>query len=205
MTRSGLGDDGEVAGSTTKTTKTAIHTAALPLFADRGFGTITMLDIAGAAGISRRSLYRYFADKEAVFFEYHERESVILDDLLAGAPVGGLADVLRAFGAALTADPEMLAMRAQVVMSTPHLIGRALVRRTDWERRVAEWLARGAGASEPTLEMKVASSAGMGGLYVAVRESVARSLPLEATLEPTLSLLAPALAVSSPAGVHRPA
>ena len=194
-----------MAGSTTKTTKTAIHTAALPLFADRGFGAITMLDIAEAAGISRRSLYRYFGDKEEVFFEYHERESAILDDLLAAAPAGGLADVLRAFGAALTADAEMLAMRAQVVMSTPHLVGRALLRRTDWERRVAEWLAQGAGAAEPTLEMKVASSAGMGGLYVAVREAISRALPLEATLEPTLTLLGPVLVPPAPAAVPRPA
>ncbi len=42
-----------------------IHTAA-ELFAQRGFGGVTVLELAAACGISRAGLLRYFPDKEAL-------------------------------------------------------------------------------------------------------------------------------------------
>lgn len=176
--------------STSKTTTAAIHEAALPLFVGNGFAATTMDAIAGAAGVSRRTLYRYFADKEEVFFEYHERETAVLDGLLASGSSDALLAILRQFAGELTADREVLALRAQVVSRTPHLLGRALQRRSDWERRVAEWLAAGAGIEAPTLEMRVASAAAMGALYVAVREVVFNGRPLHRTVDRALELVA---------------
>lgn len=176
--------------SNSKTTTTAIHEAALPLFVGNGFAATTMDAIADAAGVSRRTLYRYFADKEEVFFEYHDRETVVLDELLASASSDALLAILRQFARELTADREVLGLRAQVVSQTPHLLGRALQRRSDWERRVAEWLAERAGLDAPTLEMRVACSAAMGALYVAVREVVYNGRPLHRTIDRALALVA---------------
>ena len=180
-----------MAGTGSKTTKAAIHSAALPLFVEHGFDATTMSGIAEAADISRRSLYRYFDDKESVFFDYHERETEVLEELLAAAAPHELPSALRSFALLLTADPDVLGLRVQVLMKTPHLIGRALQRRADWERRVAEALARSAGLDAPTLEMKILGSVGMGALYVAVRDVVYDQSAIEETLDRALAFIAP--------------
>jgi AcrR family transcriptional regulator len=49
--------------------KLAIVTAALPLFARKGFAETTTKDLARAAGISEPLLYRHFPSKEALYLE----------------------------------------------------------------------------------------------------------------------------------------
>jgi AcrR family transcriptional regulator len=44
-----------------------IVTAALAVFAERGFAAARLEDIAGRAGVSKGALYLYFADKQALF------------------------------------------------------------------------------------------------------------------------------------------
>lgn len=44
-----------------------ILTAALEMFADRGFAATTLEDVAGRAGVTKGTIYLYFANKEALF------------------------------------------------------------------------------------------------------------------------------------------
>ncbi|MGG1659324.1 TetR/AcrR family transcriptional regulator [Brevibacillus sp. NRS-1366] len=60
-------------------TKRAILTAAGELFAKRGFDTVSIREIAKAAGCSHTTLYIYFKDKEALLHQ------------LAEGPLQGLA------------------------------------------------------------------------------------------------------------------
>src|ERR1700738_5493263 len=47
----------------------AMVEAAERLFLERGFGSVSMDELAGAAGVARRTLYNQFASKEEIFRE----------------------------------------------------------------------------------------------------------------------------------------
>src|ERR1700747_3848527 len=49
--------------------RSAIIDAAERLFLERGFGAVTMDELAEAAGVARRTLYNQFASKEEIFRE----------------------------------------------------------------------------------------------------------------------------------------
>jgi AcrR family transcriptional regulator len=55
-----------------KDRRTAIVTAALPLFARKGFASTTTKDLAKAAGVSEPLLYRHFPSKEALYLEIQD-------------------------------------------------------------------------------------------------------------------------------------
>ncbi len=49
-------------------TRQRLRTAALELFAERGFQATTVPDIVERAGVTRRTFFRHFSDKREVFF-----------------------------------------------------------------------------------------------------------------------------------------
>ena len=52
----------------------AVVRAAVDLFAERGFGAVTLADIAAAVGLKRTSLYRYFPDKDHILLAWLRTE-----------------------------------------------------------------------------------------------------------------------------------
>ena len=58
----------------------AIVEAASRLFLERGFGSVSMDELAEAAGLARRTLYNQFASKEEIFREMLVRVSGQLED-----------------------------------------------------------------------------------------------------------------------------
>src|SRR5689334_14670080 len=75
----------------------AIIAAAERLFLDRGFGSVSMDELAAAAGVARRTLYNQFASKEEVFGEMLRGESGQLEDAFPPGieTQGKVEDVLR--------------------------------------------------------------------------------------------------------------
>ncbi|WP_370332006.1 TetR/AcrR family transcriptional regulator [Mycolicibacterium hippocampi] len=59
-------------------TRRAIQAAADALFAARGYSNTTVRDIADAAGVTERTLFRYFPDKEALLIKDIEERIPIL-------------------------------------------------------------------------------------------------------------------------------
>jgi AcrR family transcriptional regulator len=51
----------------------AVMEAATALASEGGFHKVSMSDVAARAGITRATLYKYFADVEAIFEESHQR------------------------------------------------------------------------------------------------------------------------------------
>src|SRR5271163_3875250 len=58
----------------------AIVESAVRLFLERGFGAVSMDELAEAAGVARRTLYNQFASKEEIFREMLVRVSGQLED-----------------------------------------------------------------------------------------------------------------------------
>src|SRR5271166_5861858 len=75
----------------------AIVEAATRLFLQRGFGSVSMDELAEAAGLARRTLYNQFASKEEIFREMLLRVSAHLKDAFPPGieTQGDVEDVLR--------------------------------------------------------------------------------------------------------------
>jgi TetR/AcrR family transcriptional regulator, regulator of mycofactocin system len=131
-------------------TRTRIEEVALDLFARRGFEQVTTDEIAEAAGISRRTFFRYFATKaDAVWGDFASHVGR-LDRLLATAhpdqPV--LASICAAYVEVndySVADLPMLRQRMAMILGEPALQAHSQVRYADIDRVVAEHVARRTG------------------------------------------------------------
>src|SRR5271167_1678979 len=75
----------------------AIIEAAERLFLERGFGAVSMDELAEAAGVARRTLYNQFSSKEEIFREMLLRVSGQLEDAFPSGveTQGDVEDVLR--------------------------------------------------------------------------------------------------------------
>ncbi|MBC3193789.1 TetR family transcriptional regulator [Pseudonocardia sp. C8] len=100
--------------------------AAARLFTDRGYDETTVDDIAAAAGVGRRTFFRYFRGKEDALSPDHERGLARISEVFAGAhpdePLTSLA--LRAAETVFdlyTDDPEVARLRFALVGSVPAL------------------------------------------------------------------------------------
>ncbi|HWG26988.1 TetR family transcriptional regulator [Actinospica sp.] len=71
---------------TRRAVRAELTDVALDLFLRRGFEATTVDEIAASAGISRRSLFRYFASKEAIIFDSLQDVGERLAEALAKRP-----------------------------------------------------------------------------------------------------------------------
>lgn len=81
----------------------AIVAAAEGLFLERGFGSVSMDELAEAAGVARRTLYNQFASKEEIFREMLERVTGQLEGAFPPGieTQGDVEDVLRLVAGAI--------------------------------------------------------------------------------------------------------
>ena len=98
----------------------AIVVAAARLFLERGFGAVSMDELAEAAGVARRTLYNQFASKEEIFREVLLRVSRQLEDALPPGveTQGDVEDVLRLIARSIVElhnNPEYLGFFRMVV------------------------------------------------------------------------------------------
>src|SRR5262245_30849839 len=72
-------------------TRDELVQAALVLFSQKGFETTTVEDIAAAAGVSPRTFFRYFANKEEVMFPCKDDELASMQAALNSRPAAETA------------------------------------------------------------------------------------------------------------------
>lgn len=69
-------------------TREALARAGLELFVERGYDATTLDEIAGAAGVSTRTIFAYFPCKEDILFSMLERMRDALERALQERPAG---------------------------------------------------------------------------------------------------------------------
>ena len=76
-----------------------IEAAALELFAERGFESVTVSEIAARAGLTERTFFRHFADKREVLFGGQSELLEFMAQTIVATPqnVAPLDAVVRAF------------------------------------------------------------------------------------------------------------
>jgi AcrR family transcriptional regulator len=108
-------------------TRGQILTAALDLFASKGYRATTMRDIAQAAGVSLGLAYRYFSSKEDLLIAFYERCAVDLrseiDELPRSSSAQRYTSVLRKVMLRLTPYRESFAEMGGVYLNPRDDVG----------------------------------------------------------------------------------
>ncbi len=134
------------AGRRPVTSRSEIEHIALDLFTRRGFDTTTVDDIAAAAGIGRRTVFRYYASKNDIpwgaFDEQLDRMRATFAALPADVPVmdGVRAAVLDFNDLAPTEQP-WHRRRLRLILGTPALQAHSTLRYAAWRQVVADYVA----------------------------------------------------------------
>ncbi|MFI6247393.1 mycofactocin system transcriptional regulator [Streptomyces sp. NPDC051016] len=129
------------------TSRAALERLGFELFAERGFDDTTVDDIAAAAGIGRRTFFRYFASKNDLVWGDFEEQLTRLDALLTAAdPDTPMMDALRAAVVEFNRfDPAQVPWHRQrmaLILRVPTLQADSAVRYASWRDLVTEFAAR---------------------------------------------------------------
>jgi AcrR family transcriptional regulator len=150
-----------------------IQEAALDLFDERGFESVTIEEIAEAAEVSPSSIYRYLGTKEGIVL-YDEFDFRLIDavesELVSHPPVEAVRRALASVMAAFFGRDEELARRKlRYAFDDPHLQG-ATTRQVDqFCQLVADALARAAGRDAGELDVQVIAATLVWALTAAAR------------------------------------
>lgn len=134
-----------------------ITDAGLRLIAARGFDAVTVEDVAHAAGVSRRTFFRYFASKEDVVVDFLGDLGGVLAATVRARPTDETwpdaleAACIEVLGHAVGDPPDKPRRIAALVLTHPGLRARYLARQDDWRDALAAELAArpGAGGTGP--------------------------------------------------------
>jgi AcrR family transcriptional regulator len=139
-------------------TAAELEAAALRLFSERGFDSVTVDDIAAAADVSRRTFFRYFASKEDVLLADHFVQLARLREAMAARPPDEpILTALRNAILSMTGDfedrKEMVILRGRIMRNTPSLQARSLVHQRAWEDAMQEMVAQRL-AVDPNVDLR---------------------------------------------------
>ncbi|OBK73107.1 mycofactocin system transcriptional regulator [Mycobacterium sp. 1164985.4] len=142
-----MGPDQHRAGRRRSTTWDHISNVAIDLFAARGFDDVSVDDIAEAAGIARRTLFRYYPSKNALPWGDFDAHLAHMRDLLADldpeVPIGeALRKALLAFNSFDEAETARHRMRMRVILETAALQAYSMTMYAGWRGVVADFVAK---------------------------------------------------------------
>lgn len=113
--------------------RSRLQQAALELYRERGYDRTTTAEIAGRAGVTERTFFRYFPDKREVLFDGEHKFHEALSTAIANAPDGlePMGALLWAFGSIepiFEANRPFTETARAIIASTPALRERQLAK-----------------------------------------------------------------------------
>jgi AcrR family transcriptional regulator len=135
-----------------------LQRAALSLYAERGYDATTVAEIAERAGLTKRTFFRYFADKREVLFLGASELRELFVTAAAEAPdsatpiEAALAAGLGAAGAMFAERQDFARQRQAIIAANPELQERELIKLSSMAEAIAAAL-RGRGVSEQAAMM----------------------------------------------------
>ncbi|MFF4274240.1 mycofactocin system transcriptional regulator [Streptomyces sp. NPDC001536] len=134
------------AGRPPVSSRNSLERLGFELFARQGFDGTTVDDIAAAAGIGRRTFFRYFASKNDLVWGDFEAQLVRLEDLLGAAdPNSSMMDALRhavvEFNRFDPAEVPWHRQRMELILRVPILQADSTLRYSSWREVVTRFAA----------------------------------------------------------------
>ena len=138
-------------GRRRSTTKDHIANVAIDLFDTYGFGEVSVDDVALAAGIARRTLFRYYQSKNAIpwgDFDAHLREfGKVFDDADRSLSIAAtLRAALLDFNTFDESETARHRQRMRLILESPELQSYSMTLYAGWRDVVAAFVARRTGA-----------------------------------------------------------
>lgn len=155
------------AGRPRSSSQHEIERAAFALFDVRGFDATTVDDIAAAAGIGRRTFFRYFGSKnDVVWGGFSEHLDLMRaqfaacdDDLPLLATIGRVVVDFNRFD---PADVPWHRKRMELILRVPALQAHSTLRYAEWRQVVADYAARRLGQPADALAPQTIGYAALG-------------------------------------------
>ncbi|BBY73378.1 TetR family transcriptional regulator [Mycolicibacterium parafortuitum] len=131
-----------------------ISDVAIDLFMERGFDDVSVDDVAGAAGIARRTLFRYYPSKSALPWGDFDAHLEHMRELLAELdPTVPIRDALRTALLAFNDfdDPDRHRQRMRLILETEALQAYSMTMYAGWRAVVARFVADRLGVADSDL------------------------------------------------------
>lgn len=145
----------------------AIEKAALELIAARGFDETPVEEIAAAAGISRRTFFRYFGSKNDIPFGNYSALLAALAEHLDAAPDEEpifvvIADAVMRFNRVHSDGAVAHRERMRLIMRTPSLRANAALHQDEWVNVLAGYAAKRLGEAPDSLGPRLVAHLALG-------------------------------------------
>ncbi|HEX5755428.1 MAG TPA: TetR family transcriptional regulator [Arenimonas sp.] len=156
-------------------TRRALIAAANRRFHAVGFDATTLDEICRDAGVGRRTLFRYFADKESLAFPHREERLARFVELLSTAPisespVGSLRRIAHLFAKEYVQHRESLLAQQRLIQTSAALLARENEIDRDWEFAMARlFRERAVGGEDAELQSRVLAGAAIGVIRATMR------------------------------------
>jgi len=149
------------------TSRAELEQAAFTLFAAHGFDATTVDEIAAAAGIGRRTFFRYFPSKNDIPWGAFEHELERMRARLRACPPDvPLMDAVRLalvdFNRVTPAQVPLHRRRMELILRVPTLFAHSTLRFTAWREVVAEFVAERTGRCPDDLAPQAIAHAVLG-------------------------------------------
>jgi TetR/AcrR family transcriptional regulator, regulator of mycofactocin system len=155
------------AGRRRITSRAEVEHVALELFGSRGFERTTIDDIAEAAGIGRRTFFRYFPSKNDIAWGDFDAQLTTMRRRLAASPADRpllevIRDALVDFNRVPPEEASWHRRRMALILATPALQAHSALRYADWRQVLADFVAERLGVAPDSLGPQTIAYAALG-------------------------------------------